>query len=69
MPLSAMKALKPTTPQAASSSMLLDVARDEPAPEREVDVRGALRGGQLGLERAGVDGRRVGVQRHVDARR
>ena len=48
---------------------LLDAPRHEPAPEREVDVRRAARRGQLGLERACVDRRRVGVQRHVDSAR
>src|SRR4051794_20514537 len=47
----------------------LDVVRDEPAPQREVDERGALRGGALAVERGGVDRGRLGVERHVDGGR
>ena len=68
MPLSAMKALKPTTPPAASSSMCVEIAGDEPAPEREVDVRRALAAATLAssARRRRSAGR---VERHVDAAR
>ena len=43
----------------------IDVARHEPAPEREVDVRRGLRGRKLEVERIAVERRRAGVERHV----
>ena len=46
----------------------VQVAGDEAAPEREVDLRGGARGGDLGVEGGAVDRRRVGVERHLDAR-
>ena len=47
----------------------LQRAGHEPAPEREVDLRRGPRGRQLGVEGRAVDGRRVRVERHLDARR
>ena len=47
----------------------VDRAGYEAVPQREVDVRRPGRGGDLRVERAGVDRRRQGVERHVDDRR
>ena len=47
----------------------VEVARHEPAPQRDVDVRAPRRRRDLGVERGAVDGRRDRVERHVDRAR
>ena len=44
----------------------VEIARHEPAPEREINTRLALGDGALRLERSRVNQRRRGVQRHIE---
>ena len=69
MPESAMNALKPTTPRAASSSSCSRLPGTSP-PHSATSTRAAPRAAAIfSVQRRAVDRRRRGVERHVDRAR